>query len=194
MFTCPLHSWFSNESPCPACPTLTTASTELVEINSLTPISPYWDKIAEQLYPDAKFDNAMIFDENNPPDLETANAIRYFERAAFLKGASMQQLWVPVESGLLPTEEGGVLSQRVLTMFSNRSMETNNYSHVTKTWLRGNPTHWRYITLPGSSINPIVEQWGKMKKALGQIEHFSDSGDPYKAITSLKQIAAEALK
>jgi hypothetical protein len=30
MFTCALHNWFSDSHPCPACPTITTSSTELI--------------------------------------------------------------------------------------------------------------------------------------------------------------------
>jgi hypothetical protein len=118
---------------------------------SPTPISPYWDKIAAMMA--GEYVKAQ--GSHDKPCVTHHDFMQ-----GFLKGASMQQLWVPVESGLPE------IMREVLVLDHKNALRVD-YLREEKFWQRSAVvTHWTYITPPGSNKNPIVEQWGKMRKVL----------------------------
>jgi hypothetical protein len=160
---------------------------------SPTPIPTNYNAIAEQLYP-----VSMV--ESDPGRVEYDENV--LEREAFLKGASMQQLWVPVESGL-PPEIGIAEGDKIDIRYKDLAMpKTITITDCTPTYFKSfKISHWRYHTGPGSNTNPIIEQWGKMRKALGTISKWEFAADGRKfngnhkeVVKEITGIATEALK
>jgi hypothetical protein len=153
--------------------------------------SKSWEEVAEQLAKEYAADGWKSVDDGSP----TYDELKY---KAFLDGvlkaiSITQHTWVPVESGT-PFPKNELLEFYCADGYAFTSITTNKGEEFI--WKR-NPTHWRYITPPGSNSNPIVEEWVKMRKALQQIETMKrlpgETTDTY-AFNRCYHLATEALK